>query len=243
MKEAHVSGRASEPQCAALSCEVMFLKYFLEYLGRFIYVKVVSLITHLLMNVMMRVLSWCRSGLIDYQPSSWLTVRRRSLLTETNTLVLPLRWSRSTSSLAPSCLVKLEEVMRPLDFLEKDVEMKHLFSVSHRWRWQPSCSQPHADFALCNAPPLLLIIGQHRRVGQGGQPETVHVGKEVAGSTRPLTLHERLGLVCFQTATWWCQRLAATFITCTCMLLDTREITSSSAQSSHFRWLWYYYDW
>lgn len=57
MKEAHVSGRASEPQCAALSCEVMFLKYFLEYLGKFIYVKVVSLITHLLMNVMMRVLS------------------------------------------------------------------------------------------------------------------------------------------------------------------------------------------
>lgn len=68
-EEAHVSGRACEPKCAALSCEVMFLKYFLEKLGGFIYVKVVSLITHLLMNATMRVLVLLQIR-TDYQPSS-----------------------------------------------------------------------------------------------------------------------------------------------------------------------------
>lgn len=168
MKEAHVSGRASEPQCVALSCEVMFLKYFLEHLGKFIYVKVVSLITHLLMNVMMRVLSWCRSGLIDYQPSSWLTVRRRSLLTETNTPVLHILtrsllprkvggsdassrfpWERCGDEASLLCLTQVEVAALPLTASCRLCTLQCSSSALGHWSASPGRSGWSARNCTC----------------------------------------------------------------------------------------------
>lgn len=77
-------------------------------------------------------------------------------------------------------------------------EMKHLSN---------SLVLPHADVAPPDVPPLLPALGQ---CGGGivvgacfhsGQPETVDVGEVVAGSSRPLTLHEGLGPEVCQTAT------------------------------------------
>lgn len=104
----------------------------------------------------------------------------------------------------------------------------HPLRLCRRRRWGVS-SLPHADVALPDVLPLLPALGQRAggavRGGGGrlhsGQPETVDVGEVVAGSSGPLTLHEGQGPEVCQAATWWCQRLAATLVTCTCMLQHT----------------------
>lgn len=67
--------------------------------------------------------------------------------------------------------------------------------------------------------PLLLGVGQCS-VGafEGGQPEAVDVGEEVAGSPSSLTLYEGLSFELFQTAARGHQREAASLITSTCKL-------------------------
>lgn len=69
-------------------------------------------------------------------------------------------------------------------------------------------SLPHADVTPPDVLPLLLALCQRagRRVGgrgravHSGQPEAVDVGKVVAGSSRPLALHEGLGPEVYQAA-------------------------------------------
>lgn len=78
--------------------------------------------------------------------------------------------------------------------------------LCRKWR---SFSLPHADLASGDVIPLLPVLRQSGggAVGGGGghlhpgQPETVDVGEVVAGSSRPLTLHEGLGPKVHQTAT------------------------------------------
>lgn len=87
--------------------------------------------------------------------------------------------------------------------------MECLRSPSRRRRKWRSPSLPHANVAPPDVLPLLPTLGQRGggAVGGGGgclhsgQPETVDVGEVVAGSSRPLTLHEGLGPEVCQTAT------------------------------------------
>lgn len=109
-----------------------------------------------------------------------------------------------------------------------------------RGRCCSSSSLPHADVAPPNSVPLLPALGQceGRAVKGGGvwlypgKPETVDVGKVVAGSSRPLTLNKGLSPEVCQTAAWWCQRLTTPLITCTCML-QSQEMTWISSDMLH----------
>lgn len=67
----------------------------------------------------------------------------------------------------------------------------------------------------------------------GGEPKAVLVGEVVAGSTPPVALDERRGPEVLQTAAWRYQRLAATFITCGCVL--HRRETGQSCEHTHRR--------
>lgn len=87
--------------------------------------------------------------------------------------------------------------------------MTHVLTPSCRRSWRRRCSSsslPHADVAPPDVLLLLPALGQRGggAVGAGrlhsGQPETVDVGEVVAGSSRPLALHEGLGPEVFKTA-------------------------------------------
>lgn len=103
-----------------------------------------------------------------------------------------------------------------------------------------SSSLPHADVAPPDSVPLLPALGQCEGgavEGGGvwlypGKPETVDVGKVVAGSSRPLTLNKGLSPEVCQTAARWRQRLATPLITCACML-QSQEMTSFSSDMLH----------
>lgn len=104
---------------------------------------------------------------------------------------------------------------------------KMLSSLSSSWSFS------HAHVALADVVPLLpgfsqregrAVAAAHLRL-HPGQPEAVDVGEVVAGSSWPLTLHKGLRSKVCQTAAWWCQRLAAALVTCTCVL-QSQEMTS-----------------